>query len=342
MDHIDTAHDDLNAKISSLERRTRSQLFNLTQNVKEKLAGEKTDCLERVERRTLKERLELEKQQEIAADYIKTELKSWVQSKIDHMKRVQIPKYNGYLRRSLKKPDKKEHGDTLARSRSEELLSESCPNQQNNFNESRESWTDYRNLGAIPKYKLNYSTENGHKVNLNSSEMSHSDQISKSEGDLTVSIPTTNDSLTSRTVCNNASPNSIISESGYGSRVTPNGTDVYSHGTSLGNQPDILSIRPGISHNTVGLPNGDLNHCKYTSIPEPEFRITRQFFDTVSNQMEKWYERRLCNMEKKSEEKGEYDRLAMRDRIQAIEHQLTNLRPAPKNVNVTENSASLV
>ncbi|KAG1659632.1 Ankyrin repeat domain-containing protein 6 [Nymphon striatum] len=294
MDHIDTAHDDLDAKISSLERRTRSQLFNLTQNMKEKLAGEKTDCLERVERRTLKERLELEKQQEVAADYIKTELKSWVQSKIDHLKRIQNPISNFNLRRSIMKPDKKELGDILVRSRSEELLSENSPRQQNNFNESRESWVDYRNLGAIPKY----STKSWRR------KWTYSE----------------------------------IRVSGYGSRVTPNGTDVYGHTTSIGNQPDILSIRPVISHNTVGLPNGDLNHGKYANIPEPEFRITRQFFDTVSNQMEKWYERRLSNMEKKSEEKTEYNHVAMRNRIHAIEQKLTDLKPASEN----DTSASLV
>lgn len=347
MDHIDSAHDDLNGKISSLERRTRSQLFNLTQTMKEKLAGEKSDCLERVERRTLKERLELEKQQEIAADYIKTELKSWVQSKIDHLRRgTFMPKFNtSKLRQSMiKVEDAQPKKINLTRSKSEEFLSDVKAGETTCATITQEQ--DYSNLGAKPKHLYEFRDNNSSRGKAIPNAVDNISKMSKSDGDLTIQVSPNSLSKASsshdvQNLCNDISPNAIHSESSYSSRIMQN----YSVNSTpaMSNQPDILRTRPMISHNTVGLPNGDINYRNLGDIPEPEFRITRQFFDTVSNQMEKWYERRLTSMEKKAEERTEHDKVAMSDRINAIEKQLTNLRPSNGSVDIEqETPASLV
>lgn len=47
-DHIDCRHDDLNAKICSLEKKTRNQLVTLNETVKEKLACERQECIQRI------------------------------------------------------------------------------------------------------------------------------------------------------------------------------------------------------------------------------------------------------------------------------------------------------
>lgn len=78
IDHIDHAHEDLNAKIAHLERKTRNQLFNLNQSVREKLAAEKTECLDRVERVATRERAERQSQQEV----YKEELQAFVREKV--------------------------------------------------------------------------------------------------------------------------------------------------------------------------------------------------------------------------------------------------------------------
>lgn len=78
IEHIDLAHDDLNAKISNLERRTRVQLFNINQGMKECLAADKAECLEKAERISQKERFEMERVRDQKSEELKTELKSWV------------------------------------------------------------------------------------------------------------------------------------------------------------------------------------------------------------------------------------------------------------------------
>lgn len=82
IDHIDHAHEDLNAKIAHLERKTRNQLFNLNQSVREKLAAEKTECQERVERAALRERLDRERRQEDQRTALRTELEDYVQERV--------------------------------------------------------------------------------------------------------------------------------------------------------------------------------------------------------------------------------------------------------------------
>ncbi|XP_076373947.1 uncharacterized protein LOC143258616 [Tachypleus tridentatus] len=139
IDHIDNAHDDLHAKIAHLERRTRSQLFNLNQSVKEKLANERTECVERMERRTSKERQELEKQQGVQMHNMKTELQSWLESKRNESEnkttnphKDQASASNNHIRHptmhhwSLAVRKKKNSSSVagLMRSKSEELLSE--------------------------------------------------------------------------------------------------------------------------------------------------------------------------------------------------------------------------
>ena len=43
--HIDSSHSKLDSKISHLERKTRDQLFNLNQTMKESFASERFDSL---------------------------------------------------------------------------------------------------------------------------------------------------------------------------------------------------------------------------------------------------------------------------------------------------------
>ena len=51
--------------------------------------------------------------------------------------------------------------------------------------------------------------------------------------------------------------------------------------------------------------------------------VTRHFFDTVSAQMEKWYERRLKEVEKKAEDRVKQESSAMQSRIRALEERFS-------------------
>lgn len=82
IEHIDLAHDDLNAKITNLERRTRTQLRNINQGMKERLAADKAECLEKVERASIREHFELERLQQHHSERLKNELRTLIQSQI--------------------------------------------------------------------------------------------------------------------------------------------------------------------------------------------------------------------------------------------------------------------
>ena len=133
--HIDNSHTKLNTKISHLERKTRDQLFNLNQSMKESFALERSECLDRMYRRALRERIAIERQQAVRDVGLKRDLASWLDKKLQEIEvKHGADAKNAALLRSLavraSKRGKKyvlsdiEGGGTLRRSMSEELLSD--------------------------------------------------------------------------------------------------------------------------------------------------------------------------------------------------------------------------
>ena len=133
--HIDNSHTKLNTKISHLERKTRDQLFNLNQSMKESFALERSECLDRMDRRALRERIAIERQQAVRDVGLKRDLASWLDKKLQEIEvKHGADAKNAALLRSLavraSKRGKKyvlsdiEGGGTLRRSMSEELLSD--------------------------------------------------------------------------------------------------------------------------------------------------------------------------------------------------------------------------
>ena len=133
--HIDNSHTKLNTKISHLERKTRDQLFNLNQTMKESFALERSECLDRMDRRALRERIAIERQQAVRDVGLKRDLASWLDKKLQEIElKHGADAKNAALLRSLalraSKRGKKnglsdiEGGGTLRRAMSEELLSD--------------------------------------------------------------------------------------------------------------------------------------------------------------------------------------------------------------------------
>nr|XP_053639684.1 uncharacterized protein LOC128693835 [Cherax quadricarinatus] len=74
MDHIDAAHDKLDAKITNLEHRTKSHIQHLSDNVKQKLADEKEECRQRAER--------TKTTRELQAEMRISQLQQWVERRL--------------------------------------------------------------------------------------------------------------------------------------------------------------------------------------------------------------------------------------------------------------------
>jgi len=136
MKHIDSSHSKLDTKISHLERKTRDQLFNLNQTMKESFASERSECLDRMDRRALRERIAVERQQAVRDVSLKRDLAAWLDKKLQEIetKHGADAKDAALLRSLALRASKRgkraaavmdgDGGTSLRRAVSEELLSE--------------------------------------------------------------------------------------------------------------------------------------------------------------------------------------------------------------------------
>ena len=134
--HIDSSHTKLDTKISSLEKKTRDQLFNLNQSMKESFALERSECLDRMDRRALRERIAIERQQAVRDVGLKRDLATWLDKKLQEIeaKHGGDAKNAALLRSLAVRASKRgktkyvlgdmEGGGGLRRALSEELLSD--------------------------------------------------------------------------------------------------------------------------------------------------------------------------------------------------------------------------
>ena len=79
LNHIDVNNGRIQEKLESFEKKTKSQMFHFNQNMKESFAEERNDCQERMERRFLKDNIELERQQAIRDIMVKRDIARWLQ-----------------------------------------------------------------------------------------------------------------------------------------------------------------------------------------------------------------------------------------------------------------------
>ncbi|KAK9531845.1 hypothetical protein VZT92_011247 [Zoarces viviparus] len=79
---IHTVQDLMNSKMGQLDRKNKHQIRALDKMTVERVSAERTECLQRIEQRALQERLEAEKRQQAS---LVSELKSWCLSKLHNV-----------------------------------------------------------------------------------------------------------------------------------------------------------------------------------------------------------------------------------------------------------------
>merc|ERR1719220_1969476 len=85
--HIDLNNGRMETRLESFEKKTKAAMFNFNQNMKESFAEERNDCQERMERRFLKDNIELERQQTIRDIMIKRDIARWLQAKLSEIEK---------------------------------------------------------------------------------------------------------------------------------------------------------------------------------------------------------------------------------------------------------------
>lgn len=58
----------------------------------------------------------------------------------------------------------------------------------------------------------------------------------------------------------------------------------------------------------------------------PFYQVTQRFFETVSTQLERWYERKIVEVEQQTEFRAQQDRKELLQRISMLEEELRRLK----------------
>ncbi|XP_009948839.1 PREDICTED: ankyrin repeat domain-containing protein 6 isoform X3 [Leptosomus discolor] len=284
-----TVQDKMNVKLGQMESKTQHQLRVLDKLMAERLSAERTECLHRLQQHTELEKNEGEKRQISLVE----ELKTWCMLKIQNLEL----KLSGDSRSSRPK-------STLSTCESsvgpEQQLIAGGPGS------SSAPAQDVR-----PKDKVvSASTFHKYQQELPSSELVGSKLRH-------VKVQAALQPL--------AEPAKTEPQSGY---FIDKGTQTKK--SSKSGQSRHKALHPAGAHQSQepqpsALPAGQP--------PAPPLRdtsqaleITQYFFEAVSTQMEKWYERKIEEARCQANQKAQQDKAALKEHIKSLEEELSKLR----------------
>ena len=136
LNHLVQNNKKIEIRLESFEKKTKNQMFNFNQNMKESFANERNDCQERMERRFLKDNIEMERQRAIRDIMIKRDIARWLQARLAEIETrhgLETADTRAALRKLTRRKSRREaravisemaHGGTLRRAHSAELVSD--------------------------------------------------------------------------------------------------------------------------------------------------------------------------------------------------------------------------
>ncbi|KFW92403.1 Ankyrin repeat domain-containing protein 6, partial [Phalacrocorax carbo] len=283
-----TVQDKMNVKLGQMESKTQHQLRVLDKLMAERLSAERTECLHRLQQHTELEKNEGEKRQNSLVD----ELKTWCMLKIQNLEL----KLSGDSRSSRPKSTLSTC-TTLSGTEQQLIIGgavSSAPAQ------------DVR-----PKDKaVSATTFHGFQQELPSSELLGSKLRH-------VKVQAALQPLTE--------PAKTEAQSGY---FLDKGTQTKKSSKSGQSRHKALhhaGAHPSQEQQPPALPAGQP--------PAPPLRdtsqaleITQYFFEAVSTQMEKWYERKIEEARCQANQKAQQDKAALKEHIKSLEEELSKLR----------------
>ncbi|KAG1972981.1 ankyrin repeat domain-containing protein 6 isoform X1 [Pimephales promelas] len=344
---IHTVQEEMNCRLGRIEQKHKHQV-----KVLEKLAQERTECHYRINQRATLESMEGERKQQVAAA---NAVKSWCMSKIQDLE-VRMPADTQYYK-LLRSPsadhslvDSDPEGVPLLSLVSEESSSSlatyvnvlpspgPAPNTDGKslefgdtlgrryfemkLNGSSDDYSDYLNLTApsMVKHKplsrkLATADARWHGAELQEVEVSKPG--SDKGDDLCAS--------SSLSTCSQR-----FNDSDTEAELGP----AWKHGRHLKDRVK--------AHHARTQQHGTMKTLEVFSQRPPEasfiqeranlhaMEVTQRFFETVSTQLERWYERKILEAQKMSEQKALQDRASLMEKIIALEEELQRLRTDSK------------
>ncbi|NXD68584.1 ANKR6 protein, partial [Eolophus roseicapillus] len=294
-----TVQDKMNIKLGQMETKTQHQLRVLDKLMAERLSAERTECLHRLQQHTELEKNEGEKRQISLVD----ELKSWCMLKIQNLEL----KLSGDSRSSRPK-------STLSTC---ESLTETLDTENNPHSTEQQLITGGPVSSSAPAQDVRpkdkaVSASTFHRLQqeLPSSELLGSKLRH-------VKVQAALQPLTE--------PAKTEPQSGY---FIDKGTQTKK--SSKSGQSRHKAVHHAGAHlsqeqQPSALPAGQL------PAPAPRdtsqaLEITQYFFEAVSTQMEKWYERKIEEARCQANQKAQQDKAALKEHIKSLEEELNKLR----------------
>uniref|UniRef100_A0A7M4FII7 Ankyrin repeat domain 6 n=1 Tax=Crocodylus porosus TaxID=8502 RepID=A0A7M4FII7_CROPO len=282
-----TVQDNMNAKLGQMENRTQHQLRVLDKLMSERLSAEKTECLHRLQQHAELEKNEGEKRQISLVD----ELKTWCMLKIQNLEL----KLSGDSRSSRPK-------STLSTC---ESLTETVDTENPHTPSAVVPQAVRPKDKAVSSAAINWFQQELPSSELLGSKLKH------------VKVQTALQPLTELA--------KTEQQSGY---FINKGTQTKK--SSKSGQSRHRPQQHSVTHQTQqqqppALPSGDHSTPQIRDTSQA-LEITQYFFEAVSTQMEKWYERKIEEARCQANQKAQQDKAALKEHIKSLEEELNKLR----------------
>ncbi|NWR14265.1 ANKR6 protein, partial [Emberiza fucata] len=290
---LGTVQDKMNIKLGQMESKTQHQLRVLDKLMAERLSAERTECLHRLQQHTELEKSEGQKRQISLVD----ELKTWCLLKIQNLEL----KLSGDSRSSRPK-------STLStcESLTETLDTDNNPNSTEQQVVSGGPVPSAPAQDVRPKDKaVSASTFHRFQQELPSSELSGSKLRH-------VKVQAALQPVTE--------PAKTEPQSGY---FIDKGTQTKKSSKSGQSRHKALhhgGAQQGQEQQPSGPPAPPLRDTSQA------LEITQYFFEAVSTQMEKWYERKIEEARCQANQRAQQDKAALKEHIKCLEEELSKLR----------------
>ncbi|XP_069370953.1 ankyrin repeat domain-containing protein 6b isoform X4 [Paralichthys olivaceus] len=348
---INTVQDLMNSKMGQLDRKNKHQICALDKMTVERVSAERSECLQRMEQRALQERLEAEKRQQAS---LINELKSWCLSKLQNMEVL----FTGdpsrtKLRRSSSMTEglDEAEGAELTELPAGDQGGSHCP-------EVHSSPTLLDSDRRDPSVAEGGSANHYFVVHV---ESSPDDKARKTE----VSSPTAAKKLLPSVQVVRPKERSVICTDTQRKNTDLLNVDVVEYGATGGRVHRASSLSPATERrcrtdgalrdrergrdrgklrkkqsqgrtNSSGATGTKVLEVFGEQPSEPSFaqerenmhalEVTQYFFEAVSTQMERWYERKVQEARWQATQRAEADRATLVERISYLEDELRMLR----------------
>ncbi|XP_067428755.1 ankyrin repeat domain-containing protein 6b isoform X3 [Thunnus thynnus] len=334
---IHTVQDLMNSKMGQLDRKNKHQIRALDKMTVERVSAERSECVQRIEQKAMQERLETEKRQQAS---LVSELKSWCLSKLQNMEgRVTGDPSSTKLQRSSSVAEglNDAEGAGLTVLPATQGGSSQCLELQNSpalLHSSRAEASVAEGGSANHYFVVHVESSPAARSPLMST------QVVRPKERTTISAKPQDLQDVDLMVCgvsgsrrHRASSLSPATERRCSSSRTDSRLRERERGRDRGKHHKKHSQGRTKSRGAAGVKTLEVFGDQPS---EPSFaqekdnmhalEVTQYFFEAVSTQMERWYERKVQEARWQADQRAQADRAALIERITYLEDELRMLR----------------